>query len=241
MKDALSTKHRCCLYKDLLQVNYDGDHVFVFSYGAFVAWGITQDRIERFLRETKPFWEKPLDKTFFDNFGVAITGTGGIKGDIISLISDEILEKLALSHGMAQSIKLQEFEARAQSAIENTAHIPLSIAKSGKTYLSRKQISKMRGRLYIAKSDINLRYDLLDTPEFFWEYPELEHVYMSIAKYLDIRSRIEILNKKIEIIRELFSMLADEQSQRHAFALEWIVILLIGLEILLFLLLEIVK
>lgn len=100
-------------------------------------------------------------------------GVTSIKDDLISLVSDGVLEKLAIS----QSVNLQEFECRAQNTIEETAPIPNNIAKSGKAYLSRKQISKMRGNLYLVKSDINLRYDLLDTPDFFWEYPEVERPY----------------------------------------------------------------
>jgi uncharacterized Rmd1/YagE family protein len=211
------------------------------SYGVLVVWGMTLESMEVLFKKTKPFEEGKHHQTFTDEFTFITTGTIGIKDDVIFLASDDVMEKLAISHGIAQSVKLQEFEIRAQSTIEDTVHIPKNIAQSGKTYLSRKQISKMRGNLYLVKSDINLRYDLLDTPEFFWEYPEVERPYELMAKYLDVRSRIEILNKKLEVIHELFSMLADEQNHKHAFALEWIIILLIAIEIFMFLFLEIFK
>lgn len=239
LTDVLSKQYKCHLYRDVLYINYDIGHIFVFPYGVFVVWGVSRESAENFMQETKPFWKNSFETALFDNFGVTTTEHGGVRSDIISLASDDVLEKLAISHGIAQSVKLQEFEARAQSAIEETAHIPQRIAQFGKTSLSRRQIAKMRGKLYVVKSDINLRYDLLDTPEFFWEYPELEPFYTLMAKYLDVHSRIEILNKKIEVIHELLSVLADEQSLKYSFTLEWIIISLIGLETLLFLFLEI--
>jgi uncharacterized Rmd1/YagE family protein len=89
----------------------------------------------------------------------------------------------------------------------------------------------MRGELFLAKSRINLHYDLLDSPEFFWEYTELSSYYNTVANYLEIRNRIEVLNKKLEVIHEIFDMLAEEQKHRHSSLLEWIIIWLICVEV----------
>ncbi len=97
--------------------------------------------------------------------------------------------------------------------------------------LSKKEISKKIGELYLAKSKINLHYDLLDTPEFFWEHSEYEAHYERISKYLDIRSRVEVLNKKLEVIQELLNMLSNEQNHKYSSFLEWIIIILIAFEI----------
>jgi len=93
----------------------------------------------------------------------------------------------------------------------------------------------MRGNLFLTKSDIILNYDLLDTPEFFWEYPELESTYEMAARYLEIKPRVDVLSKKLETIHELLEMLADEQKHKHSANLEWTIIWLIAIEILFFL------
>ncbi|WP_417535681.1 hypothetical protein [Methylophaga sp.] len=48
-------------------------------------------------------------------------------------------------------------------------------------------------------------------------------------------ARINVLNKKLESIHELLDMLANEQNHKHSSTLEWIIIILIALEIVLFL------
>ena len=73
---------------------------------------------------------------------------------------------MAISHGIAQSTKLSQFEERVQHTISDTENIPKAIAMTGESHLGRKDVAKLRGRLYITKSDILLNYDLLDVPDF---------------------------------------------------------------------------
>jgi uncharacterized Rmd1/YagE family protein len=131
---------------------------------------------------------------------------------------------------MGQSIKLASFETHAILTINNTRYIPQSLAENGSIKLNSRNIAKIRGQLFLTKSDIFLNYDLLDTPDFFWEYPEYENFYLITAKYLEIAQRTEVLSKKLETIQELFDVLADEQKHRHSLMLEWIVIGLITFE-----------
>ena len=92
-------------------------------------------------------------------------------------------------------------------------------------------MAKIRGQLFLTKSDIILNYDLLDIPEFFWEHPEYQGIYSMAANYLEIKQRTDVLSKKLETIHELLEMLADEQKHLHSSVLEWIIIWLIAVEI----------
>ena len=105
------------------------------------------------------------------------------------------------------------------------------LAETGSIKLGRRDIASIRGHLFSTKSDIFLHYNLLDTPEFFWEYPVYELAYNTAAKYLDIRPRVELLSNKLNVIHELFDMLADELNHKHSSFLEWIIIILIAFEI----------
>ena len=201
-----------------------------------VTWGVSHDSELRIRHDLAPFCINPLTEPYSDHFNYEFNSEQTrISADKICIEGDELLKVLAISHGLAQSSKLTELENYAEQTIEETAHIPRNMANTGKTNLSRNAISKMRGKLFLVESDINLHHALLDTPEFFWEYPEVESLYMMTAKYLDIQPRIEVLNRKLTIIHEMFDMLADEQKHKHSSLLEWIIIWLIAIEILIFL------
>ena len=55
--------------------------------------------------------------------------------------------------------------------------------------------------------------------------------YARVAKYLEITRRAEVLNKRLDINKELFDMLASEYHNSHASMLEWIIIILIVIEV----------
>lgn len=234
--------HRAVFYKDALHIAKENGDIFIFNYGVLVFWNISRDQTLRILDDLKRFEDDPHENLLLDEFTFSDSEMPmKIHEDHIYLESEEILEKLAVSHGIAQSLKLSELETYAGETIEAVSHIPQNIAKTGKSRLKRRELSKIRGRLFLADMDINLNYDLLDTPEFFWEYPEVESFYEKTVKYLDVKPRIEILDKKLTVIRELFSMLADEQNHKHSAVLEWIIIWLIGIEIVLFIINEFSK
>lgn len=204
----------------------------VFAYGAVVHWNVSTEEQVKLHQLLLNYAENPLASIEEEHFTFALDcPVTRIIEDHIEIESSDPILIFSLSQGMAQSIKLASFETNAITTINNTSYIPKSLAENGRIKLSRHNIAKIRGQLFLTKSDIILNYDLLDTPEFFWEYPEYESYYAITAKYLEIAPRTEVLSKKLETIHELFEMLADEQKHRHSSILEWIIIWLIAFEI----------
>ncbi len=239
---ALEQRYRLVVYLDVIHIEHANWEAFIFPYGVFVGWGMGYDDEQHLLNELREYTLNPHPSTFIDRF----TYTEGesstrIRNDHIELDTSSTRDKLAISHALAQSVKLMEFENHAQRTIEETAYIPENIAKYGRANLGRKAIAKLRGTLYLVRSDIHLHFDLLDTPEFFWEYPELQDIYHSIASYLEIEQRTRLLTDKLDIIQQLLNMLAEEQNHKHSSTLEWIIIWLIAVEIVVFFVHDIFK
>ncbi len=220
------------IIKGALLIEDDQSWSVVFAYGAVVLWNVGAEQQAKLQQLLLQHAENPLTIIEEDNFTFALDcPSTRIIEDHIEIESSDPILLFSLSQGMAQSIKLASFETNAITTINNTRYIPKSLAENGNIKLSRHQIAKIRGQLFLTKSDIILNYDLLDTPDFFWEYPEYETFYSIAAKYLEVAPRTEVLSKKLETIHELFEMLADEQKHRHSSILELIIIGLIAFEI----------
>jgi len=220
------------IIKGALLIEDDHSWSVIFAYGAVVHWNVSTEQQIKLHQLLLTHADHPLDAIEEDNFTFSLNCPATrIVEDHIEIESSDPILIFSLSQGMAQSIKLASFETNAITTINNTSYIPRSLAENGRIKLSRHNIAKIRGQLFLTKSDIILNYDLLDTPDFFWEYPEYESFYGVIAKYLEIAPRTEVLSKKLETIHELFEMLADEQKHRHSSILEWIIIWLIAIEI----------
>lgn len=220
------------IIKGALLIEDDESWSVVFAYGAVVHWNIDSEQQHKLHKLLLEHTDNPLQIVEEDNFTFTLAcPQTRIIEDHIEIESSDPIVLFSLSQGMAQSIKLASFETNAITTINNTSYIPKSLAQNGRIKLGRHEIAKIRGQLFLTKSDIILNYDLLDKPDFFWEYPEYETFYTIAAQYLEIAPRTEVLSKKLETIHELFEMLADEQKHRHSSTLEWIIIGLIAFEI----------
>lgn len=205
--------------------------IFYFSYGVIVCWGCTTQEEQAILASLKQFEREPASKVEVDEFTFTQGDTMKIEEDEITLQNKSPLTKLAVSHGIAQSVKLTTFEWAIQRTIESTKKLPQDLSSKGKITLSRKEISKKIGELFMERNFINLHTEMLDTPEFFWNHPELEPFYRRTAHYLDINKRVEVLNRRLKVVHELFEILSNEINHQHSSRLEWTIIILIVIEV----------
>ncbi|WP_192954741.1 RMD1 family protein [Gallaecimonas mangrovi] len=208
----------------------------IFHYGVVVCWGMAEDKAKAFCQSLSAAVEGPIKATR-DEISFAELGQNErlhIKHDHFVFPGNDSLSKLAVSHALAQSVKLEAFEEQVAATIKETSPIPETLANQGKIRLPRRKLAVLRGRLYLAKSQVNLHFDLLDKPDFFWDHPELDPYYDLTRANQELDSRLEILNKRLEVIGELLEILADEEHHKHSSFLEWIIIWLISIEILIF-------
>lgn len=78
------------------------------------------------------------------------------------------------------------------------------------------------GELFILRINIHLNGSVLDTPELFWDEPQLEPVYQAVRSYLEMDQRVGRLTEKMDVIADLLAVLKDQLSHGHGEKLEWI-------------------
>lgn len=219
-------------HDDTLHFRYLNGDVFIFQYGSLVSWGIDLQDIKQLLPRFAEFAKENIGAEDDDVYEFDCNGEkGSIIDDYISLPDDKLFTKLAFSYGLAQSVKLGGFEVITQNIISLTSPIPKQLADNGKVNLSRKEIHKMIGRLFLDRNLINLQLDFLGTPDFFWEQTDLEYLHEIAINYLDIRRRVEIINQRFSLMNEMFDVLSSELNSQHSTRLEWIIIILILIEV----------
>jgi len=223
-------------HRDAYYLKFAKGEAWFFEYGVVVCWDISKDEWQALYTLLAGLVDTPMSQPVSEQYGFGIEASAqfNIHHDFVTLPVDEPMIRLAISHAFAQSEKLVFFEERAQEVIKKNRTLAEDLAASGKIRLSRRKLSKLRGMLFATSSDITLHFNLLDTPEFFWNYPALEPYYVRMRQYLDIPSRLEILNQKLATIHALLDMLATEQNHKHSAFLEWIIILLITVDILIY-------
>ncbi|VUD68744.1 hypothetical protein TDB9533_04103 [Thalassocella blandensis] len=232
----LVSQHGAVKYRDAYLLSLPQGEAWLFEYAVLVCWGVKEDDRRQLVEMIKPIILDPLSVHFIEQFSYHIEEGQAFKihNDVVSLPAVNQLTLLALSHAFAQSSKLVFFEEQAENVIRENTYLSKELARSGSIPLSRRKLARLRGQLFDTSSDISLHFNLLDTPEFFWNYPDQEEFYIHLSKYLDLQPRIDILNHKLETIHSLLDMLANEQHHKHSAFLEWIIIILIAIDILIY-------
>ncbi|KAI5966085.1 RMD1 [Candida margitis] len=211
--------------------------LFVFEYGVVIMWGFTRKEEAAFLDDLAKFESEKLsaEDIQVEEFNYYITKSyqPRIYNDFITLKDDEnYMLKLSISHALAQSVKISLFEELVDNTIEDTQDIPQQIAHTGKVEMSRDEIMKSIGELFILRININLHGSVLDSPELMWAEPHLEPIYQATRGYLEINQRVELLNQRLEVISDLLQLLKEQLGHSHEENLEFIVVVLVGVEVL---------
>lgn len=140
--------------------------------------------------------------------------------------------KQSIAHALAQSTKLCVFEERVTSLAEETKSFPEQLASTGHVKLGRKAINRLIGEVFIHRSAVNLLSTTLDIPEFFWSTPDtMQGIYQKCCTYLEMDTRVEVLNTRIGVLTDMFAMIRDQENFLHSSWLEWIIIWLIVAEV----------
>lgn len=211
--------------------------LFIFEYGVIVMWGFTEREEKAFLSDLENYEMEKLaiEDVQIENLNYYITKSyqPRIYNDFITLNDgSNYLLKLSISHALAQSVKISLFEELVDNSIEDTQDIPQQIASMGKISMSKEDIMKSIGELFILRININLHGSILDSPEIMWSEPQLEPIYQATRGYLEINQRVSLLNQRLEVISDLLQMFKEQLGQSDEEYLEFIVIVLISVEVL---------
>ncbi|CAF3621080.1 unnamed protein product [Rotaria sp. Silwood1] len=76
-----------------------------------------------------------------------------------------------------------------------------------------------------------LLFDFLDTPDFYWSNSRLENLYKKVFNYFTIAKRTKVLNERLNFSLELISVIQASLNEKKHVRLEWIIIILIFVEV----------
>lgn len=153
---------------------------------------------------------------------------------------------------MAQSVKLGIWEVSLNRYIDSIEFVTEDLKAGRKLRMTQQEVLRKQGELFNLRHRINLSSDLLDTPDFYWERDDLENLYQQICSYFSIAKRtrvgnisillytmflwrmflfMQVMNERLNHCVELVSILSSHLSDRHHVRLEWMIIVLIMVEV----------
>uniref|UniRef100_A0A0N5A572 DUF155 domain-containing protein n=1 Tax=Parastrongyloides trichosuri TaxID=131310 RepID=A0A0N5A572_PARTI len=231
---------------EILNPNIPVKEFYVFTDGIAVFWNISNSEINNLLMQIKVYTENPYDSAIIDDeketmnflFSKDKTKTEISSNDEIVFSKDisqepnsipAIMERYAFSQAIAASVKIGMWENRLASFAEPLQKSSQGL-RQGKVIWNRDETIKMSGEFAVLRHSLNLKTNLLDT-DFYWDRDELHNYYNKMAKYFSLEYRIRLLNGRLTYCEDLAKLVDNLQQHRHASNLEWMIIILIVIEV----------
>lgn len=154
-----------------------------------------------------------------------------VKNDFVSVpqIDSSLLRIVMLNIG--QSVALEHYEVLTDELISSSKHYIMELENRGKLSISKKDLLKYIGRVLNVKNSIVDNLYILDDPNLVWDNEELNLLNRNLKTNFDINPRFKDLDYRLQIVENNLTLFTDVLNVRESSRLEWIVIILIALEI----------
>jgi required for meiotic nuclear division protein 1 len=206
----------------------------VFRYGVVVFLGLTADQEAEFLERLIPRTSGRISphEEEWANVQVAKEGEEPIPVGGPIVVREMSLERLlVVSDALAKSVVLGHDEREVANVFDTIEPFARELATSGQTSKSRTDLLKLLGNSLLVQHRVSGRVAVDEKPDVLWDRPDLERLYARLEDEYELSERVDILNRKLEVISDTATTLADIIDTKRSLRLELVVIFLIAFEI----------
>jgi uncharacterized Rmd1/YagE family protein len=152
-----------------------------------------------------------------------------IDNDRIVLKEPLALYLIIIALIVSQSVGLEKYEQDLNLYFERSQQL-LDLTQSYSLFKRSKIVEFTRNLTAIQHGMVTDLF-LLDKPNILWDNEEAEKLYNRLSSILELKDRFEIVEHKLSHLKDDISMALDLINHKHSEVLEWIIIVLIGFEI----------
>ncbi|MBU0720615.1 RMD1 family protein [bacterium] len=152
-----------------------------------------------------------------------------INNDVITLKEYSLTSMIIIAHVISQSVALEIYEKKLAEHYEKSRD--LLDASDTFSIFKRTRLARFAKQLVLIRHDMLIELQLLDKPNILWDNEDVEMLYNRLASILELKDRFDIVEYKLNSIKDDIVMVMDLTNHNHSSFLEWIIIILIGIEI----------
>lgn len=209
-------------------------YLYVFDYGVVVLANYSAAKKKELIELVKKYATTNEDLDLFEEYRIEIDIDNPkiiIKNDYVSVpvINASVMKIVMLN--IAQSVALDYYEALTNELISSSKVYILELEKRGKLSISKVNLLKYIGRVLNVKNSIVDNLYILDDPNLVWDNEELNLLNRHLKANFDIHPRFKDLDYRLGIVEDNLKLFTDVLNVRESSRLEWIVIILIFIEI----------
>jgi uncharacterized Rmd1/YagE family protein len=212
--------------------------VYLYYFGGLVFLNCSNLDVQGFFREltkvSELFRDYPELK-YTDRYSLAVND-----GDKQEITNDfAVMPKYSvafvdiISFVIAKSVALERIEEQVDTVLDEMEGL-IGLLDRGKLGIPDKKLSKLASTILNFKYKSIASVMVLDKPDITWDNPEADRLYLTMANLFELDQRYQEIKHKSETLMDITGVFTSLSHARRATRLEWIIIVLIFIEIIIY-------
>lgn len=212
--------------------------VYLYYFGGIVFLNCADAVIERFM-ERLPGYVEPLKGVSrlpnHEEYRLVIDPAEepsiGNDGAVMRSCSRSFLDIICFV--IAKSVALERIEERIDAVFDEVEG-PIARMGQGTLELPDRDLARLASSILGFKYASIASIMVLDKPEITWDDPQADRFYTTMAAHFELAQRYQEIKHKSETLLDVTDVFTSLSHARRAARLEWIIIILIVIEIVLY-------
>jgi len=223
------------LYSDSDELFYKTDSdafIYVFKFGIVSLFNYNELQVTGFIELITPYCKNKLDDRLSEEFEIEINAPRvkvGFNKIELTTIDSNILRLIMLN--VSQSVALDHYSQLTNILLEETNYHTQILERKGSMELSGVNLKKYIGRTLNIKNRISVNLYIFDSPDETWEDETLNKIDIGLKKTFDLQDRFQTIQEGLTIVKENLELFKDLLQYRNSTQLEWVIIILILVEV----------
>lgn len=206
--------------------------VYIFQFGIISFFNVTDEQINTIKAKVAPFGKGIIETDLSEDIQVSVVAKE-LKvffNKVVIPALDQEMIRLIMLH-TSQSVALDRYSELTEQLLEEATVHTISLETNGRLRISSKKLKRFIGRTLNIKNSIYENLYIFDSPEVVWEDESLAQLDNDLKNTFDLKNRYRNIQDRIAIIKENLELFKDIWNHRESSMLEWIIIILIVIEV----------
>lgn len=209
-------------------------YLYIFRYGVVSFFGYSEAEISQLLMEIKPFCEEWRQSDITETMDLELLADK----EKVTIHQDKVILpstnqegiRLALLH-LSQSVALDFYAGLSEQAMKETRQHTTYLEQKGKLDIGGRKLKRHIAKVLNINNQISENLYIFDSHEVVWEDLELDRLDKGLKQIFDLKERYRNIKGQGNVIKENLSLFMNIMDHRESSRLEWIIIILILVEV----------
>ena len=217
----------------------DTQQVYLYYFGGIVFFNCSGDIIARFM-DSIPQYAEHLkvqpQLPFQEEYRLEIDPEGepAVANDCAVMPQYNLAFLDIICFVIAKSVALERIEERVDVVFDEVEGLIANLGK-GRLELPDRDMARLASSILSFKFTSIAHIMVLDKPDITWDNPEADRLYLTMARLFELDERYQEIKHKSETLLDMTDVFTGLSHARRSARLEWIIIILIAIEIFIYL------